>query len=59
MTFLDKFLDNHREASLEFGEDVANVLKLTKDGSTILWPQPFDDPRDPQNVTFTFLIFIE
>lgn len=38
-----------KEASLEFGEDVASALKLSKDGSKVLWPQPFDDPRDPQN----------
>lgn len=48
---LTKLLMFRREASLEFGEDVASALKLSKDGSKVLWPQPFDDPRDPQNVS--------
>ena len=39
-----------REAKVEFGEAVARKLKLTKDGTTVLWPQPADDPEDPQNV---------
>ncbi|THH30557.1 hypothetical protein EUX98_g3634 [Antrodiella citrinella] len=37
------------EAKIEFGESVAQKLKLTKDGKTVLWPQPADDPEDPQN----------
>ncbi|KAK7683093.1 hypothetical protein QCA50_013766 [Cerrena zonata] len=37
------------EAKIEFGETVANRLKLTKDGKVVLWPQPADDPDDPQN----------
>ncbi|TCD68881.1 hypothetical protein EIP91_009596 [Steccherinum ochraceum] len=37
------------EARLEFGDEVAKKLKLTKDGTTVLWPQPADDPEDPQN----------
>ncbi|KAH8102249.1 MFS general substrate transporter [Cristinia sonorae] len=37
------------EAKLEFGEEIASKLKLTKDGKTVLWPQPADDPEDPQN----------
>lgn len=37
------------EARVEFGEKVASKLKLTKDGSKVLWPQPTDDPEDPQN----------
>ncbi|KAL0568437.1 hypothetical protein V5O48_013549, partial [Marasmius crinis-equi] len=37
------------EARLEFGEAFSSRLKLTKDGKTILWPQPRDDPADPQN----------
>ena len=36
--------------SVEFGEDIAKTLKLSADGSTVLWPQPSDDPEDPQNV---------
>ncbi|KAF5386337.1 hypothetical protein D9757_006704 [Collybiopsis confluens] len=36
------------QARVEFGEVFASRLKLTKDGSTILWPQPADDPADPQ-----------
>lgn len=39
-----------REARIEFGEEVAKRLKLTADGTTVLWPQPTDDPEDPQNV---------
>lgn len=37
------------EARIEFGEEVASKLKLTKDGTKVLWPQPTDDPEDPQN----------
>lgn len=40
----------NRQANIEFGEEVASRLKLTKDGTMILWPQPDDDPSDPQNV---------
>ncbi len=38
-----------REAKAELGEYVASKLKLTEDGSKVLWPQPTDSPRDPQN----------
>ncbi len=44
-----------REAAIEFGEDVARSLKLSKDGKTVLWPQPTDDPEDPQNVRHVFI----
>ncbi|KAE9397963.1 MFS general substrate transporter [Gymnopus androsaceus JB14] len=37
------------QARVEFGEVFTSRLKLTEDGSTILWPQPTDDPLDPQN----------
>ncbi|KLO19176.1 MFS general substrate transporter [Schizopora paradoxa] len=37
------------EAYIEFGEEIASSLKLTEDGTKILWPQPYDDARDPQN----------
>ncbi|KAL7284328.1 hypothetical protein ACG7TL_001614 [Trametes sanguinea] len=37
------------EAKIEFGEAVAKKLKLSKDGTKVLWPQPTDDPEDPQN----------
>ncbi|EKM53342.1 uncharacterized protein PHACADRAFT_259649 [Phanerochaete carnosa HHB-10118-sp] len=37
------------EAKVEFGEEVSKRLKLTADGKTVLWPQPADDPEDPQN----------
>lgn len=40
-----------REAKVEFGEECLKRLKLSKDGSKILWPQPTDDPEDPQNVS--------
>ena len=39
----------HREAKVELGEEVAARLKLTKDGTKILWPQPTDSEKDPQN----------
>ncbi|KAG2143496.1 major facilitator superfamily domain-containing protein [Suillus bovinus] len=38
-----------QQAKVEFGEALASTLKLSPDGSTILWPQPADDPNDPQN----------
>ncbi|KAF8260910.1 major facilitator superfamily domain-containing protein [Lactarius quietus] len=37
------------EARIEFGDEVASRLKLSSDGKTVLWPQPTDDPEDPQN----------
>ncbi|KAF8965906.1 MFS general substrate transporter [Flammula alnicola] len=33
----------------EYGPEIASRLKLSKDGKYILWPQPTDDPEDPQN----------
>ena len=33
---------------------MASKLKLTKDGRLVLWPQPSDDPEDPQNVGLFF-----
>ena len=41
------------EARVEFGEKVAARLKLSRDGTKVLWPQPSDDPEDPQNVRMT------
>ncbi|KAG6850295.1 hypothetical protein H0H93_015237 [Arthromyces matolae] len=38
-----------QEAKIELGEHIASQLKLTKDGTKILWPQPTDSPDDPQN----------
>ncbi|KAE9402698.1 MFS general substrate transporter [Gymnopus androsaceus JB14] len=37
------------EARIEFGEAVASRLKLSEDGTKVLWPQPTDSPHDPQN----------
>ncbi|KAH9991576.1 MFS general substrate transporter [Russula vinacea] len=37
------------EARIEFGDTVASRLKLSPDGRIVLWPQPTDDPEDPQN----------
>ncbi|TFK66337.1 MFS general substrate transporter [Pluteus cervinus] len=37
------------EARIELGDAIASRLKLTQDGTTVLWPQPTDSPRDPQN----------
>ncbi|KAJ8516092.1 hypothetical protein ONZ45_g6562 [Pleurotus djamor] len=44
-------LDLVREAKVELGEAIAAKLKLTEDGTVVLWPQPTDDPNDPQNWT--------
>ncbi|KAK0495907.1 major facilitator superfamily domain-containing protein [Armillaria luteobubalina] len=41
------------EAKIEFGETFASKLKLSRDGTKVLWPQPTDSPRDPQNWTDT------
>ncbi|KAG6899942.1 hypothetical protein C0993_005064 [Termitomyces sp. T159_Od127] len=38
-----------QEAKIELGESVASQLKLNKDGTKVLWPQPTDSPDDPQN----------
>jgi hypothetical protein len=38
------------EARIEFGDEVADKLKLSEDGTMVLWPQPRDDQEDPQNV---------
>jgi hypothetical protein len=38
-----------REAKIELGETVAAKLKLTSDGTKVLWPQPTDSALDPQN----------
>ncbi|KAG6864578.1 hypothetical protein C0991_008512 [Blastosporella zonata] len=37
------------EAKIEFGEAFASRLKLSPDGTKILWPQPHDSELDPQN----------
>ncbi|CAK5272185.1 unnamed protein product [Mycena citricolor] len=37
------------EAAIEFGEAFASRLKLSRDGTKVLWPQPTDSPHDPQN----------
>ncbi|KAG1906099.1 MFS general substrate transporter [Suillus fuscotomentosus] len=39
------------QAKVEFGEVMASRLKLSPDGLKVLWPQPADDPNDPQNWT--------
>lgn len=45
------------EAKREFGESVVSLMKLSEDGTKVLWPQPSDDPNDPQNVSpFSFEI---
>ncbi|QRV93905.1 major facilitator superfamily transporter [Ceratobasidium sp. AG-Ba] len=51
----DHGVDGHRlvvdieEAEREYGKDVSAALKTARDGRTILWPQPRDDPNDPLN----------
>ncbi|PPQ85013.1 hypothetical protein CVT25_010402 [Psilocybe cyanescens] len=37
------------EAKIELGEAVAAKLKLSADGTKVLWPQPTDSELDPQN----------
>lgn len=37
------------EARKELGDAVAARLKLSEDGTKVLWPQPTDSARDPQN----------
>jgi MFS family permease len=37
------------QAKVEFGEVMASRLKLSSDGLKVLWPQPSNDPNDPQN----------
>ncbi|KAL9716750.1 hypothetical protein Ac2012v2_001202 [Leucoagaricus gongylophorus] len=37
------------QAKAELGEEVAARLKLTQDGTKVLWPQPTDSEKDPQN----------
>ncbi|KAG2059916.1 MFS general substrate transporter [Suillus hirtellus] len=39
------------QAKVEFGEVMASRLKLSSDGLKVLWPQPANDPNDPQNWT--------
>ncbi|KAK0220215.1 major facilitator superfamily domain-containing protein [Armillaria fumosa] len=41
------------EAKAEFGETFTSRLKLSRDGTKVLWPQPTDSPHDPQNWTDT------
>ncbi|GHJ89596.1 hypothetical protein NliqN6_5998 [Naganishia liquefaciens] len=37
------------EAKIEYGEEIASRLKVSRDGKYILWPQPSDRADDPQN----------
>ncbi|GAA6000919.1 hypothetical protein JCM10207_004719 [Rhodosporidiobolus poonsookiae] len=41
------------EARIEYGEEIASRLKTNRKGTKILWPQPTDDPNDPQNWSAT------
>jgi hypothetical protein len=41
------------EARAEFGDAIADRLKLSKDGRFVLWPQPTNRLEDPQNVQNT------
>ncbi|CAA7268523.1 unnamed protein product [Cyclocybe aegerita] len=38
-----------KEAKIELGDAIASRLKLTSDGTKVLWPQPTDSDKDPQN----------
>ncbi|BGP13222.1 hypothetical protein JCM10213_005008 [Rhodosporidiobolus nylandii] len=42
-----------QEARVEYGEEIASRLKTNRKGTKILWPQPTDDPNDPQNWSAT------
>jgi MFS family permease len=44
-----RYVLDPEEARLEYGEDVASRLKLSKGGKYVLWPQPTDSHEDPQN----------
>ncbi|KAJ3571273.1 hypothetical protein NP233_g3860 [Leucocoprinus birnbaumii] len=46
-----RLIVNPEEAKIELGEEVAARLKLTQDGTKVLWPQPTDSEKDPQNWT--------
>ncbi|KAK4703847.1 hypothetical protein P7C70_g2363, partial [Phenoliferia sp. Uapishka_3] len=37
------------EARIEYGDEIADHLKTNNKGTKVLWPQPSDDPNDPQN----------
>ncbi|GAA5850501.1 hypothetical protein JCM5353_004758 [Sporobolomyces roseus] len=41
------------EARVEYGDEIASRLKTNRKGTKILWPQPSDDPNDPQNWSAT------
>ncbi|KAG1744215.1 hypothetical protein EDB19DRAFT_1906779 [Suillus lakei] len=43
------------QAKIEFGETMASRLKLSPDGLKVLWPQPANDPNDPQNARYLSL----
>jgi hypothetical protein len=42
-------LHTSREAKIELGEAIAARLKLSEDGTKVLWPPPTDSALDPQN----------
>ncbi|MBW0499177.1 hypothetical protein O181_038892 [Austropuccinia psidii MF-1] len=37
------------QARLQLGDELADQLKLDESTKLVLWPQPIDDPNDPQN----------
>jgi hypothetical protein len=45
-----------REAKAELGEEVFARLKLSEDGTKVLWPQPTDNSEDPQNASLTLIL---
>ncbi|PFH48085.1 hypothetical protein AMATHDRAFT_66240 [Amanita thiersii Skay4041] len=47
--YAGRLIIDPQEAKVELGDSVAARLKLTKDGTKVLWPQPTDSPNDPQN----------
>ncbi|CAM6101463.1 unnamed protein product [Calypogeia fissa] len=44
-----RYVLDPEEARIEYGDEVANKLKLSKHDKYVLWPQPTDSPHDPQN----------
>ena len=45
VTVAGRLVIDPKEAEIEFGPEVASRLKLSKDGTKVLWPQPTDDPN--------------
>jgi MFS family permease len=44
-----RYVLDPEEARIEYGDEIASKLKLSKKDKYVLWPQPTDNPEDPQN----------